>query len=179
MTHDDETLVLQQPRRLLAQEYEPLMSDYLRFEKKREDWQINWIEWDGETLRASARLAGWSGSNTDGGRFHLSIYSAREMDAQLSIIGLHKKLGLRKKTAEVWLLRGVEECRAPITDPDDIRFERTSTLKKTSKGKILTQGHCRISDSRGGEIILNLVGLMPWRDEWGVIPERFLNPELK
>jgi hypothetical protein len=173
MNDEDSVTPFMPQSRILAEQYEPMMSDYLRCEKKREEWKINWIEWDAPTIRASARLEGWSGSKTDQGRFHLSIYSAREMDAQLSIISLHLRLGLSRKTAEVWLLKCTEECRAPITDPDDIRFERLSKLRKTSKGKVLTEGHCRISDRRGGEIVLNLMGLMEWRDEWGVIPNQF------
>jgi hypothetical protein len=159
-----------QSRLLLPEQYEPLMSEYLRSARRLEQWHINWIEWDGHTLSASARLAGHSVSQADGYRFHLSIFSAREMDAQLAIIGLHLKLGLERKTAEVWLLRCTEECEAPITCPDDIRFAMQFSLRRSSSGKILSHRTGRISDARGGQIKLSALGLMPWRYGLGDCP---------
>lgn len=157
-------------QRVTPERYEPLMSDYLRHVRRREVWHINWIEWDGATLRASARLEGWEGSGTDGNRFHLSIYAAREMDAQLSIIGLHLKLGLSRKTAEVWLLKCTEEALAAITDPEDVRFEMDYRLRCTSSGKVLSERRARISDSRGGDIRIEGRGLMRWDAAWGPLP---------
>lgn len=154
-------------KRVQPERYEPLMSPYLRDGRRNEVWHINWIEWDGHALRASARLDGGAGSGTDGGRFHLSIFSAREMDAQLSIIGLHLKLGLSSKTAEVWLLECTEQCLVAITDPQDVRFEMHYRLRRSASGKLLTQRSSRISDAQGGDIRVKALSLMPWNDAWG------------
>jgi hypothetical protein len=154
-------------QRVLPDRYEPLMSSYLRDGRRGEVWHINWIEWDGQALRASARLDGSAGSGTDGGRFHLSIFSAREMEAQLGIIGLHLKLGLSRKTAEVWHLKGTEKCLKAITDSHDVGFEIHYRLRRSSSGKLLNQQCSRISDAQGGDIRVKALKLMPWNEAWG------------
>lgn len=153
-----------------ANQYEPLMSSYLTHARRQEQWHINWIRSDGAGLKASAKLTGWQTSKTDGDRFHLSIFAAREMDAQLAIINLHLQLGLASKCAEVWLLKSTEECVAPITHPDDVRFDMRSTLRRSSSGKIFTERVCEISDERGGLFKLSSCGMMPWNDRWGEPP---------
>lgn len=142
-------------REVGVDEYAPLMSDYLKSGRQREQWYINWIKWDGTKLQASARIEGYSRSKTDNDRFHLSIFAAREMEAQLGIIGMHLKLGLAHKTTEVWLLRCIEECTYPITDPVDIQFEIKLNLRKPKSKKILGRGESCISDVHGGLIRLN------------------------
>jgi hypothetical protein len=151
--------------------YQPLMSSYLSSGRKQEVWHINWIEWDGEVLRASARLDGWSKSETDDNKFHLSIYAAREIDAQLSIIGIHLKLGLTKKSAEVWMLKCEENCESAITMPDDVRFEMSFRFRRSKSGKLLSERLGRIYDQAGGEIRLTALGLMPWNATWGAMPD--------
>jgi hypothetical protein len=150
--------------------YEPLMSSYLSTARRLERWHFNWIKFDGFALTASARLDGWQASATDGNRFHLSIFSAREVDAQLAIISLHLKLGLTKKSAEVWLLKCTQECVVPITNAEDVRFEMSSTLRRSSNGKILTERVCTVSDDRGGLFKFAVLGLMPWDHSWGEPP---------
>jgi hypothetical protein len=140
---------------LELKEYEPLMSDYLRFGRRQEQWHINWIKWDGVVLQASARLEGWVGSGTDGNQFHLSIFAAREMEAQFGIVGMHLKLGLHQKTTEVWLLKCVEECESSITDSTDVRFEMRFNLRKLKDGKVFGKSESNISDARGGLIRLS------------------------
>lgn len=156
---------------VLPDEYLPLSSEYLRSGRRKEVWSINWVKWDGEVLHASARLDGWQGSEADGNRFHVSIFAAREIDAQLSIIGMHLKLGLKRKTAEVWLLKSAEECLAPITVPDDVRFEMRFSFRKTSSGKLITERVSEISDAHGGMIKLTSHGLMAWRESMGFLPD--------
>ena len=158
-------------RLVLPEEYEPISSSYLQFDRRHESWQIRHIEWDGQILRASARLEGAKGSPTDGHRFHLSVYAAREMDAQLAIIGLHLKLGLKRKTAEVWLLRCEEICKAAITDPDDVRFEMRFDLRLSSSGKILCERQSVITDAGQGLIRLNTLSLTAWDSSMGRLPD--------
>lgn len=158
-------------RTVLPCEYEPISSSYLSADRRLEKWHINHIEWDGQVLRASARLEGARGSATDGQRFHLSVFSAREIDAQFAIIGLHLKLGLKRKTAEVWLLRGEEICSAAITDPDDVRFEMSFQLRLSSSGKILCERKCLITDAHQGLIQLNVLSLTPWDSSMGPVPD--------
>jgi hypothetical protein len=158
-------------RTVQPSEYEPISSSYLSADRRHESWHINRIEWDGRVLRASARLEGTKGSATDGHRFHLSVYSARAMDAQFAIIGLHLKLGLTRKTAEIWLLRCDEICSAAITDPDDVRFEMSFQLRLSSSGKILCERKCRITDAHQGLIQLNVLSLMPWDSTMGPLPD--------
>ena len=157
--------------RVPAQRYAPLMSAYLSTGRKQEVWFINWVEWDGDLLRASARLEGWSSSQTDNNKFHLSIFSAREMDAQLAIIGIHLKLGLPDKSAEVWHLKCEENSRAAITTPDDVRFEMSFRFRRSQSGKLLSERTGRIFDLAGGEIQLSGLGLMPWNTAWGEMPD--------
>ena len=157
--------------RVSAERYQPLMSTYLSRGRRQEVWCINWIEWDGEVLRASARLEGWVTSKTDNNRFHLSIYAAREIDAQLSIIGMHLKLGLPEKSAEVWLLKCVEDCSAAITTPEDVRFEMSFRFRRSQSGKLLSERSGRIYDQVGGEIRLSVLALMPWNAAWGEMPD--------
>jgi hypothetical protein len=157
--------------RVSADRYQPLMSTYLSTGRRQEVWHINWIEWDGEILRASARLEGWVTSKTDNNKFHLSIYAAREIDAQLSIIGIHLKLGLSEKSAEVWLLKCVENCSAAITTPEDVRFEMNFRFRRSQSGKLLSERLSRIYDQAGGEIRLNVLALMPWNTAWGEMPD--------
>lgn len=153
---------IHQRSRVSPAQYEPLMSEYLLRGKRLEQWHLNWIDWDGVVLSASARLQNFSVSPTDGSRFHLSIYSAREMEAQLAIVGLHLRLGLERKTAEVWLIKCTEECVAPITNPDDVRFEMQFQLRRSKSGKILSRRTSLISDAGGGCIRLDVLSLMPW-----------------
>ncbi len=148
-------------REVTPDEYWPLTSTYLRDERKKESWHINRIEWDGEVLRASARLEGCIPSVTDGSRSHLSIFSAREMDAQFAIIGIHLKMRLARKTSEVWLLRCEEECMRAITNLEDVRFEMRISTRVTSSGKIFIERECVITDDLGGEIRLRTKALMP------------------
>jgi hypothetical protein len=162
---------LMKARTVLPSEYEPISSSYLSADRRHESWHIQHIEWDGEVLRASARIEGAKGSATDGRRYHLSVYSAREMDAQFAIIGMHLKLGLTRKTSEVWLLRCEEICTAAITDPDDVRFEMSFQLRLSSRGKILCERKCRITDAHQGLIQLNVLALMPWDSSMGPLPD--------
>lgn len=173
MKHTESTKKLQHTdmNRVSPARYLPLMSTYLSSGRKQEVWHINWIEWDGNVLRASARLEGWATSVTDNNRFHLSIYAAREIDAQLAIIGMHLKLGLPTKTAEVWLLKCVENCATAISTPDDVRFEMSFRFLRSKSGKLLSERLGRIYDQAGGEIRLNSLGLMPWNDAWGEMPD--------
>lgn len=158
---------IQQRARVAPAQYEPLMSEYLRCGKRLEQWHLNWIDWDGEVLSASARLQDFAVSPTDSSRFHLSIYSAREMEGQLAIVGLHLRLGLERKTAEVWLIKCTEECVAPITNPDDVRFEMQFQLRRSKSGKIVSRRMSLISDAGGGCIRLDALSLMPWHQGLG------------
>lgn len=158
-------------REVLPDEYLPMSSEYLRSGRRNEVWSINWVRWDGEVLLASARLDGWQGSETDASRFHVSIFAVREMDAQLAIIGMHLRLGLARKTTEVWLLKCAEECLAALTVPDDVRFEMRFSFRKTSSGKLIYERMSEITDARGGMIKLTSNGLMAWREEMGALPD--------
>lgn len=148
-------------REVEPSEYWPIASEYLRHDRRNEAWQINRIVWDGDLLTASARLEGHSPSKTDGNRFHLSIFAAREMEAQLAIIGFHLKLGLRRKTTEVWVLECHEVCSRAITRADDVRFEIRISTRLTSSGKILADCQSRVWDEAGGEIRLAIKRMMP------------------
>jgi hypothetical protein len=141
--------------------YEPLMSDYLAKYKANERWTINTIDWDGTTLKAAVSLTGWATSETDNNLFHVSIFSIREIDAQLGIIGLHLKLGLERKTAEVWLLKCVEECRQAIRDPNNVMVSMTFDIRSTKSGKLLSERRSTITDSHGGLIDLSITTYLP------------------
>lgn len=147
-------------RKIPPEEYWPLTSDYLRHGRRNEAWHITQVEWDGQMLHASARLEGCLPSATDGSRAHLSIYSAREIDAQLAIIGIHLKLGLCRKTSEIWLLECEEKCLHVVTDLDDVRFAMCFRTRVTSSGKILVERESDIIDARGGHIRLRSKALM-------------------
>ena len=110
-------------------------------------------------------------SQTDNNKFHLSIFSAREIDAQLAIIGIHLKLGLPDKSAEVWLLKCVENCSSAITTPDDVRFEMSFRFRRSQSGKLLSERAGRIFDLSGGQIQLSTLALMPWNTAWGEMPD--------
>ncbi len=155
MTHESAAM-----REVLPGEYWPMASEYLRNGRRDEVWHINRIECDGQMLRASARLEGYAPSKTDNNKAHLSIFSAREMDAQFAVIGIHLALGLKQKTAEVWLLRGEEECARAITDLDDVRFEMRFSTRKTSSGKTLIDRVCEIADTSGGLIRLKTTEML-------------------
>ncbi len=154
MTESDGNSQVSVRREISPEEYLPLTSDYLRHGRRNEAWHIKRVEWDGEILNATARLEGCLPSTTDGNRAHLSIYSAREIDAQLAIIGIHLKLGLRRKTSEVWLLECEEKCMRIITDLDDVRFSMCFSTRVTSNGKILVERRGDITDAGGGHIRL-------------------------
>lgn len=162
---------MSQGREVAPAEYLPMSSEYLRSGRREEVWRINWVRWDGEMLRSSARLGGWQGSETDGNRFHVSIFAAREMDAQLAIIGMHLKLGLPRKTAEVWLLKCTEECLSAITEPEDVRFEMRFSFRKTSSGKVISDRCSEITDVRGGKIKIESRSLMAWHESMGRLPD--------
>lgn len=147
-------------REVMPDEYWPLASDYLRNGRRNEEWSINRIDWDGEILRASCRLEGYAVSKTDQNRFHLSIFAAREMEAQLAIIAIHLKLGLKRKTTEVWVLECAEKCIRAITTPTDVRFEIQLETERTSSGKSIATCQSRIWDAPGGEITLRIKRLM-------------------
>lgn len=147
--------------RIAPARYEPLMSSYLAHHKANERWVINTIDWDGTTLNAHVSLIGWRNSETDENRFHVSIFSIREIDAQLGIIGLHLKLGLEQKTAEVWLLKCVEECRKAIRDPNNVMVSMTFDIRSTKSGKLLSERRSTITDPNGGHIDLSFVTYLP------------------
>lgn len=142
-------------------EYEPMMSDYLRSGCHQEAWSVNWIEWENGLLRASCRLNGVRPSHTDHGRYHVAVYPAREMDAQLGIIQIHLMLGLPQKTSEVWLLKCTEECLSPVTDPLDVRFEQSMTLRRTRSGKVLSEHFSSVTDAKGGLMKFHIHYLTP------------------
>jgi hypothetical protein len=147
--------------RVAPARYEPLMSDYLSKHKADERWTIKRIDWDGTTLKAHVCLTGWTSSETDSNRFHVSIFSLREIDAQLGIIGLHLKLGLERKTAEVWLLKCIEECRKAIRDPDNVMVSMTFDIRPTTSGKLLSERRSTITDPYGGLIDLSITTFLP------------------
>ncbi len=148
-------------RRILPNEYEPLCSEYLRNVRRQEFWSINWIDWDGDTLTASALLDSGVPSSTDNNRIHVSIFAAREMEAQLAIIGIHLKLGLKRKTSEVWFLEGHQVCKTMITDPRDVHFQISISVRPTSSRKTLISVASQITDRFGGHFAINTVRLMP------------------
>ena len=137
-------------REVMPAEYEPMASQYLTKNYQRESWHINSLRWDGKRLHGSARIEGYSPSATDRDRFHLSIFAARIMDAQFSIMGLHLAMGLPVKTSEVWQLSRVERCVAAITDPDDVRFEILIAPRRPVAGRLLATIETRVLDRFGG-----------------------------
>ena len=141
--------------------YEPLMSEYLAKHKANERWTINTIDWDGTTLKAAVSLTGWTTSETDNNLFHVSIFSIREIEAQLRIIGLHLKLGLERKTAEVWLLKCIEECRKAIRDPNNVIVTINFNIRPSKSGKLLSEARSIITDLHGGLIDLSITNYIP------------------
>lgn len=137
-------------RRVPAAEFGKISSEYLSSDRRNESWKINRIDWDGSTLYGEASLNGYTQSKTDNGRFHLSIYAAREMEAQFAIIGIHLAANLTEKTTEIWQLTCREKCLSAITNPNNIHFETKISIKNPRCGKLLTKVLTRITDNNGG-----------------------------
>lgn len=150
-------------------EYEPLMSEYIRDQKHLERWSINWIEWDGECLKASAKLNTPSISSGEDA-YHLSYLSADEIQSQLGIIAMHLRLGLTEKGAEVWLLSNSNSYRGAIKNIDDVRIDISLDFKKTKSNKIIFTGKSHIWDVSGGEMVMEKICLLAWQDSWGAPP---------
>jgi hypothetical protein len=131
------------------QNLQPLMSPYLNGGRQIERWKIKQVETNHERLRAIVEMTDFFTSPTDSG-FHLSNLTGLEIVAQLRIIHIHLHLGLKKKSKEIWFLKGSEKCITPIRDPQNIIVDLKSNFKQY-KEKHIVEMKATISDKTGGK----------------------------
>ena len=147
-------------KQLSEDEIKRLSSHYLNEGRKQETWQIDRISVEGDRLDADISMKSLYLSDTDGGGFHLTIFSTLEFLSELMIIYVHVWAGLEEKTQEGWMV----ECKArnvkAIRNPDAIKVEmHVESIRRRGKTvRIVTD--CRITDDQGGLFEVWLKGFL-------------------
>ena len=147
-------------RHLSKDEIKKLSSPYLNEGRKQETWQIDRISVEDDRLDADISMKSLYLSDTDGGGFHLTIFSTLEFLSELMIIYVHVWAGLEEKTQEGWMV----ECKArnvkAIRNPDAIKVEmHVESIRRRGKTvRIVTD--CRVTDDQGGLFEVWLKGFL-------------------
>ena len=147
-------------KQLSEDEIKRLSSHYLNEGRKQEAWQVDRISVKDDRLDADISMKSLYLSDTDGGGFHLTIFSTLEFLSELVIIYIHVWAGLEDKTQEGWMV----ECKArnvkAIRNPDAIKVEmHVESIRRRGKTvRIVTD--CRITDDQGGLFEVWLKGFL-------------------
>ncbi|MCK9469980.1 MAG: hypothetical protein M0Q49_11250 [Porticoccaceae bacterium] len=142
-------------------EWADLVSPYLTEGRKTESWEIVSIEVTGKTLKAVVRMTSVYRSATDGGQFHLSIFTTLEFLTQLWIIYAHVWAGEKKKTREGWMVESATHNIKAIRDPEHIDVEMEAASMRKVGGALYSVAKFRVTDRLGGLCTVRLKGLMP------------------
>lgn len=135
-------------------------SAYLAGGKKQEEWIIEDLFIDGETLKAIINMKSFYQPQPENIAFHLSFITALEFTSQLAIVYLHHWAQLKDKTNEVWLVKSICEVGSPITNPDCIEvYMQVKSIRKF-QGKVYANQEFFITDHNQGQMRIELTGLM-------------------
>lgn len=135
---------------LSQEEIKSLSSDYISHGLKNEKWSIREMKITDKGAMLLLSMDQTAVSSTDDQGFHLSFLTAMEMLAQMMVIYLHQKAGLKTKCREIWVSRIDSKFIKPIRDSNHITIEMIQ-LKLHSRGSSLAcDVDCKISDQFGG-----------------------------
>lgn len=147
-------------KHLAAADVKAISSHYLQEGRKQEAWAIQWIEVDGDLLRAQVVMTSQYQSPGAGHDFHLTIFSTLEFASQLMIIYIHHWAGLTEKVREGWMVECSTRNVRAIRDPADIRVEMQVKRMRKRGGNLLCEADFTVSDAGGGLFELSLKGFL-------------------
>jgi hypothetical protein len=136
--------------RLGNEDVRALSSHYLREGRAQERWSLRDIEIDGARLRTQVAMDSVYVSATDGGGFHLSIFTALEFLSELMIVYIHVWAGLKRKTREVWMVETNNRFRQAIRDPKCMLVDVEVVSIRKSGVSVLCTADCKVRDENGG-----------------------------
>jgi len=143
-----------------SDEIAALSSIYIDEGIKKEAWQLQEVNVDGNLLTARAHMTSYFISPTDPEGFHLSIFCTQEILSQLANIYLHVAAGLKTKSRESWMRECSFNYRNVIRDGENIRIEMDFFKQKWVGDTLLAWADCRMTDSQDGLFIARLKGLL-------------------
>jgi len=147
-------------RNLGPKEIAALSSAYIDTGVKKDAWELFEVRIRDRLVEARARMTSFFISPTDAGGFHLTIFSAQEMLAQLANIFLQVAAGHETKRAETWMRECSIVSRSVIRDPENIRVELNITGLKRVGDTLAGIGQGRVFDDQGGLFTARLKGLL-------------------
>lgn len=137
-----------------------LSSKYIDEGVKNDCWAIRDIEISGAVLKAHVGMTSFFVSTTDSGGFHLTIFSAQEMLAQVANIYLHVFSGYTVKSKETWMRECSITCRSSVRDFENIMVELEITAIREVADTVIAQASARVYDEEGGLFTAKLKGIM-------------------
>lgn len=129
---------------------EKTSSNYIKNDKKIEEWDVLWVDVTDDCLSAEVEMTNYCRSAADNDEFHLSYFTGLEIVSQLQIIFMHVWAGMQEKTKEVWMIECNMKSHRPIKDPASIKFEmKAIKIRKRGDVYYCTAEH-KVTDSTGG-----------------------------
>lgn len=135
---------------LSQNEIKNLSSDYISKGLKNEKWCISEMKITDDGAELKLKMTDIAISSADTGGFHLSFLIAMEMIAQMMVIYLHYKAGLKIKTREIWVSSINSKFITPVRNPDFIYIKMTSKKLKHKGSNLICDARCDITSPTGG-----------------------------
>ena len=99
-------------------------------------------------------------SATDGGGFHLTIFSTLEFLSQLMIIYAHEWAGLARKVREGWMVESHSRSVRAVRNPHDIRVAMQVRTMRQRGERLYCVADFRVTDDSNGLFEVNLKGFL-------------------
>jgi hypothetical protein len=145
---------------LTEEDLKPISSSYLQEGRKLEDWVIQRVELQQVGLQAQLAMKNYAVSATDGGGFHLTIFSTLEFTSQLMIVYAHYWAGLERKVREGWMVESQTRSIRAIRNPDAIQVEMRVEKMRQQGEHLYCIADYVISDNLGGRFEVRLKGFL-------------------
>ena len=145
---------------LNATDIAPFSSHYLHEGRKKESWQIEAVEIDGDRATARVSMSSTYISRSDSRGFHLTIFSTLEFLSELMLIYSHVWAGFQQKSREGWMVESTTRSRQAIRDPDRIDVEMKVTVMRQRGEILLCNADYRVTDRFGGLFEISLKGFL-------------------
>ena len=146
--------------RLDQAQIKKLSSPYLDGERKKEEWVIEQVEINEDTLHGTVSMRDYCVSATDQDSFHLSYLTALEFVSQLQIIYMHVWAGLKEKNQEAWMAECKMQSHRPIRNPKTISVEMKALKIRQRGDAVYCTAEHRVSDDQGGLFEIWIKALM-------------------
>ena len=146
--------------KLLIDEIQPFISDYLLIGRKQESWEIKKVIIEDLNLEAIFDMNSSYKSSHDQNQFHLTIFTVLEVASQLMIIYGHKWLNLAAKNQEGWMIESKTRSRNIIRATDNIEVKMSVKQIKKYKNNLFCNANFVFSDNQGGIFEVDLKGFL-------------------